>query len=82
MKGFAADATNGYKYFMKHEVRVYNDPNEDMEDDLRPEYDFDHSKAKSNPYADQAMRRKTILQEADLTETVTTSEQVNQDKTA
>ncbi len=62
---------------MEHEVRVYIDPNEDLEDDLLPEYRFDYSKAKPNPYADRAMRRKAIILEADLTEIFTTSEQVN-----
>ena len=62
---------------MEHEVRVYNDRNEDLEDDLRPEYDFDYSKAKPNPYADRAMRRKAIILEKDLAEIFTTSEQVN-----
>ncbi len=62
---------------MKHEVRVYNDPNEDLEDDLLPEYRFDYSNAKPNPYADRAMRRKAIILEADLAEIFTTSEQVN-----
>ncbi len=62
---------------MKHEVRVYNDPNEDLEDDLQPEYDFDYSKAKPNSYADRAMRRKAIILEKDLAEIFMTSEQVN-----
>lgn len=42
---------------MEHEIRVYNDPEEDLEDDLLPEYDFDYSKAKPNPYAAQAARQ-------------------------
>lgn len=62
---------------MEHEVRVYNDPGEDMEDNLRPEYDFDYSQAKLNPYADRAMRRRAIILERDLAEIFTTSEQVN-----
>ena len=60
---------------MEHEVRVYNDPNEDLEDDLLPEYDF--SKAKPNPYAERALRRKAIILEKDIAEIFTTSEQVN-----
>lgn len=48
---------------MKHEVRVYNDLDEDMEDDLRPEYDFDYSKAKPNPYAAEALRRRAVASE-------------------
>lgn len=50
---------------MEHEVRVYNDPDEDMEDDLRPEYDFDYSKAKPNPYAAEALRRAATALEGD-----------------
>ena len=60
---------------MKHEVRVFNDPNEDLEDDLLPEYDF--SNAKPNPYAARAMRQKAIFLEKDIAEVFTTSEQVN-----
>ena len=62
---------------MEHEVRVYNDPNEDLEDDLLPEYDFDFSKALPNPYAARALRRKAIILEKDIAEVFTTSEQVN-----
>jgi hypothetical protein len=45
---------------MEHEVRGYNDPNEEMEDDLRPEYEFDYSKAKPNSYAAEVLRRKAM----------------------
>lgn len=65
---------------MAHEFRVYEDPNEDLEDDLLPEYNFDSSKAKFNPYAAQAVRRqsvRSIVLEADVAEVFTTSEQVN-----
>lgn len=65
---------------MAHEIRVYEDPNEDLEDDLLPEYDFDSSKVKHNPYAAQAARRQSgrpIILEADIAEVFTTSEQVN-----
>ncbi len=62
---------------MEHEVRVYNDPNEDLEDDLLPEYDFDYSKALPNPYAARALRRRGIILEKDIAEVFTTSEQVN-----
>ena len=62
---------------MKHEVHIYNDPNEDLEDDLLPEYDFDYSKALPNPYAARALRRKAIILEKDFAEVFTTSEQVN-----
>ena len=60
---------------MEHTTHVYNDPNEDLEDDLLPEYDF--SKAKPNPYAARALQRKAIILEKDIAEVFTTSEQVN-----
>lgn len=62
---------------MKHEVHVYDDPNENLEDDLRPEYDFDYSKARPNSYAARAMRQRAIVLEKDFAEVFTTSEQVN-----
>ena len=62
---------------MEHRVHVYNDPNEDLEDDLLPEYDFDQLKSKPNPYAERALRRKAIILEKDIAEVFTTSEQVN-----
>lgn len=62
---------------MKDEVHVYDDPNEDLEDDLRPEYRFDYSKARPNSYAARALRQKAIFLETDIAEIFTTSEQVN-----
>ena len=62
---------------MENEVRIYNDPNEDLEDDLLPEYHFDYSQAKFNPYAARALRWKAIILETDIAEVFTTSEQVN-----
>jgi len=62
---------------MKLTYQVYNDPNEDLEDDLLPEYDFDYSKAKPNPYATRAARQRAIILEADLAKVFQTSEQVN-----
>lgn len=65
---------------MEHEYRVYNDPNEDLEDDLLPEYDFGSMKEKFNPYAAQAARRQSlhsVTLEADIAEVFQTSEQVN-----
>lgn len=62
---------------MKNEIRVYEDPNEDLEDDLRPEYNFDYSKARPNSYAARALRQKAIFLETDIAEVFTTSEQVN-----
>lgn len=43
---------------MGHEMRVYNDPDEDLEDDLRPEYDFSELKLRPNPYTERARQRK------------------------
>ena len=60
---------------MEHNIHIYNDPNEDLEDDLLPEYDF--SKAKPNPYAARALRRKAIILEKDIAEVFTPSENVN-----
>lgn len=60
-----------------HEFRVYDDPNEDLDDDLRPEYYVDYSKARPNSYAVRALRRKAIFLETDVAEVFTTSEQVN-----
>ncbi len=62
---------------MKDEVDVYDDPNEDLEDDLRPEYRFDYSKARPNSYAERVLRQKAIILEKDIAEVFTTSEQVN-----
>jgi len=60
---------------MERRIHVYSDPNEDLEDDLLPEYDF--SKTKPNPYAERALRRRAIILERDIAEVFTTSEQVN-----
>ena len=65
---------------MAHEIRVYEDPTEDLEDELLPEYDFSSMKEKFNPYAAQAARRQSlhsIILEADIAEVFQTSEQVN-----
>ncbi len=65
---------------MAHEIRVYEDPNEDLEDDLLPEYDFSSMNEKFNPYAAQAARRQSvhsITLEDDSAEVFQTSEQVN-----
>ena len=55
---------------MEPNIHIYDDPNEDLEDDLLPEYDF--SKAKHNPYAERALRRKAIILEKDIAEVFTT----------
>ena len=62
---------------MEHNIQIYDDPNEDLEDDLLPEYDFDRLESKPNPYAERASRRKAIILEKDIAEVFTTSEQVN-----
>ncbi len=62
---------------MKDEVYIYDDPNEDLEDDLRPEYRFDYSKARPNSYAERMARQQAIILEKDIAEVFTTSEQVN-----
>ena len=62
---------------MEHKYQVYDDPSENLDDDLLPEYDFDYSKAKPNPYATRAARQRAIILEADLAKVFQTSEQVN-----
>ena len=51
-----------------HTIRIYSDPNEDLEDDLRPEYDFDYSKARPNPYAERARKQRAEAREAEAKE--------------
>ena len=47
-------------------------------DDLRPEYDFDYSEAKPNPYAAQLKKQHNFIQLApDVAEYYKTDEQVN-----
>ncbi len=46
---------------MEHEIRVYKDPNEDLEDDLLPEYDFGSMKTKFNPYAARATEQQSEM---------------------
>ena len=55
--------------------RVPQDP---MDDDLRPEYDFDYSKAKPNPYAAR-MRDDTVavVLDPDVAAVFSDSESVN-----
>ena len=47
-----------------HTIRVYDDPAEDLEDDLLPEYDFGSLKPRSNPYAARALHRQAEAKEA------------------
>ena len=51
----------GMTGFMEHGIRIYDDTNENMEDDLLPEYDFDGSKTKYNPYAAQPRQSHLIV---------------------
>jgi len=46
-------------------IRIYDDPDEDLEDDLLPEYHFDPTRAKPNPYAARVLCRKAVSLEAD-----------------
>ena len=62
---------------MEHKYQVYNDPSEDLDDDLLPEYDFSSMKEKFNPYATRAARQRAIILEADIAKVFQTSEQVN-----
>lgn len=59
---------------MEHTIRVYDDPNEDMEDDLLPEYHFDYSKAKSNPYAERARKQRAEAREGAEAEKIQSNE--------
>lgn len=45
---------------MAHEIRVYEDFDEGLEDDLLPEYEFDYSEARPNPYAAQAAEKALL----------------------
>jgi len=59
---------NGKEDRIEHTIRVYSDPNEDLEDDLRPEYNFDYSKARPNPYAERARKQRAEAREAEAKE--------------
>lgn len=52
----------------EHRIHVYSDPNEDLEDDLLPEYDFSKVKSLPNPYAERARKRRAAAQEAEAKE--------------
>ncbi|MGK7896251.1 MAG: hypothetical protein AB4372_22210 [Xenococcus sp. (in: cyanobacteria)] len=54
-----------------------NNSNEELEDDLLPEYNFDYSKAKPNRFATVKNEKITVKLESDVTEVFKTSEQVN-----
>ncbi len=59
---------------MDKPIRIYHDPDEDLEDDMRPEYDFFN--ARPNPSVNRPSAPPIIL-EPDVAAVLTTSEQVN-----
>lgn len=63
LTGVAAKRVRSSEKIMEHEYWVYNDPDEDLEDDLLPEYDFGSMKAKFNPYAARAAEQQFESQE-------------------
>lgn len=53
-------------------------PNENLQDDLLPEYNFDYSKARPNRFANQENETKiSVILESDVAKVFKTSEQVN-----
>lgn len=53
-------------------------PTEDLEDDLRPEYDFDYAKARPNRFAGKIDKSQVVvLLDPDISEVFTTTESVN-----
>lgn len=61
---------------MKNE-QLSNGPN-DMDDDLRPEYDFDYTRARPNRFAGQTqLGSRVVVLEPDVAAVFTTPEAVN-----
>jgi len=55
-----------------------SNPTEDLEDDLRPEYEFDYTKARSNRFAGKIDKSQVVvLLDPDISEVFTTTESVN-----
>ncbi len=53
-------------------------PNENLQDDLLPEYNFDYSKVRPNRFAKQENETKiSVILESDVAKVFKTSEQVN-----
>ena len=52
-------------------------PQEMEDDDLLPEYDFDYSKARPNPFIERIPGSKVMVIEPDVASVFTTQEQVN-----
>ncbi|MDJ0843583.1 hypothetical protein [Crocosphaera sp.] len=56
-----------------------SDINQNLEDDLLPEYDFDYTKAHPNRFAPKIKEKTiTVTLESDVAKVFTTSEEVNQ----
>ncbi|MCL5990941.1 MAG: hypothetical protein M1419_02425 [Bacteroidetes bacterium] len=52
--------------------------NKDIHDDLLPEYDFDFTKSKPNPYTAQLRKQENLVKlEPDIAKVFKTSEDVN-----
>jgi len=55
-----------------------SDINQNLEDELLPEYDFDYSKSRPNRFATQVKGEKiTVTLESDVAKVFKTSEEVN-----
>jgi hypothetical protein len=55
-----------------------SDINQNLEDELLPEYDFDYSKSRPNRFATQVKAEKiTVTLESDVAKVFKTSEEVN-----
>ena len=52
-------------------------PEETEDDDLLPEYDFDYSQARPNPFIERVPGSKLIFIEPDVATTFATQEEVN-----
>ena len=52
-------------------------PQETEDNDLLPEYDFDYSKARPNPFIERIPGSKVMVIEPDVASVFTTQEQVN-----
>ena len=56
-----------------------SEANQNLEEDLLPEYDFDYSKARPNRFADQDKETTiTVTLDSDVAKVFQTSEEVNQ----
>lgn len=56
-----------------------SETNQNLEEDLLPEYNFDYSKARPNRFADEEKETSiTVILESDVAKVFKTSEEVNQ----